>query len=140
MYHHLIKVKLFHEKSNLFFCLFCFRREAVSLHLGRMRLAFCAFRRTHTALQKAHGSQTLQMYRVQPMLLTLGPLGAPHEKAPKLSRPNYSRVCLFVVVFLLFIIFVSFTYIYSTIFAKIKYGWFFCFLNRKLPISICPPF
>lgn len=64
--------------------LFC-RREALPLYMGKLRLAFRPIGRAHQTLPETHRSQTLQMCRLQPLLLTLRPPGPAHEAPPELT-------------------------------------------------------
>lgn len=64
---------------------FC-RREAVPMHMGELRLALRSIRRAHQTLPETHRGQTLQVHRLQPLLLTLGPFGSAHEASPELNQ------------------------------------------------------
>ena len=57
------------------------RREAVQMHMGRMWLEFCPFRRADQAFPQTHGWQTLQVPPVWTGFLPLGPSLTTHEKA-----------------------------------------------------------
>ena len=62
--------------------LFLFRREAVPVLLGRLRVAVRAVGRADAAPEEAHGRQALQVRPVRPQLLQVGPPRAPHEETP----------------------------------------------------------
>lgn len=64
---------------------FC-RREAIPMHMGQLRLALRSIRRAHQTLPETHRGQTLQVHRLQPLLLTLGPFGSAHEASPELNQ------------------------------------------------------
>lgn len=68
-----------------------YRREAVPLHVGQLRLAFRPLRRADPTLQEAHWGEAVQVHSLQPLLLPLGPPGSAHEAPPELmpSSPQW---------------------------------------------------
>ncbi|KAI3374008.1 hypothetical protein L3Q82_022566, partial [Scortum barcoo] len=59
-------------------------RETVPLYVGELRLALRPIRRAHPTLPETHRSQTLQVRRLQPLLLALRSPGPAHEAPPEL--------------------------------------------------------
>ena len=68
------------------------RRKTIQVYVGRLRMEVCKIRWTNTPLQKAHRSQTIQMYSLRAMLLAIRPSRPSHE-APSLTTWGQSWYC-----------------------------------------------
>lgn len=78
---------------GLFFSL-CFsrwRREAVRVLLGGMRVALRPIWRADAPFQETHGRQAVPVLRVLPLLLPLGPPGPAHEATPELVAAGSAK-------------------------------------------------
>lgn len=63
------------------------RWEAIQVHVGRLHVEVRPLGRVDAPLPQAHGRQALQMRRLRPLLLPLGPPGP----APPTPRPHLSQ-------------------------------------------------
>lgn len=59
-----------------------YRREAIQVFMGGLRVAFCPLRRADASLSEAHGVQAFQVQLLRPLFLPLGPFGAAYEATP----------------------------------------------------------
>lgn len=72
--------------ANVAFPFLCFRRKAVQVQLGGLRMAIRAFGRIDAPLPQAHRREAVQMPALRPMLLPQRPSSSPHEETRVINR------------------------------------------------------
>ena len=83
------------KKGVIFVCLrWCYRGEAVQVHLGGVRVEVRALRRADPAHAQTHRPQALQVPTLRPGLLPLRPPQPTHEETPVIAFPLYI-LCIF---------------------------------------------
>jgi len=66
----------------------CCRREAVSVHVGRLHVEIRTIGRADAALSQTHGPKTVQVPSLSAIVFAERPLVAPHEEALMVRAPS----------------------------------------------------
>lgn len=76
-----IDISLSYRQDILIVLFICYRREAISVHVGRLHVEIRTIGRADAALSQTHGPKAVQVPSLSAIVFAERPLVAPHEEA-----------------------------------------------------------